>query len=168
MIEEGKAIVAQLNSPSDWAIVGGAAVLGLVLDGAINIIPLPFFSPGVCALTAAGATLSAKRGAEALSARKSLAKRHVTLSREAQRCLSELGSRGESVAVDELSWRLRLDGGNTESLEAIVRDARDSLRDPATSNTSPQSIGIPLTPSISDLDSFSILRDGLLDLGGKF
>lgn len=167
MIEEAKTIIAQLNSPSDWAFVGTAAVLGLVLDGAINIVPLPFFSPGVCALTAAGATLSAKRGTEALSARNSLAKRHVTLSREAERCLVELRSRGETAAVDELSWRLRLDGGNTETLEAIVRDARDSLRDLAPGTASPPPIGIPLTPSTEESLPYNILTDGLFDLGSR-
>lgn len=164
MIEDAKGIIEQLNSPSDWSLVGGAAVLGLVLDGAINIVPLPFFSPGVCAVTAAGIVLSAKRGVEAISARKSLEKRHVALSREAQRCIRELNTRGEEVVVDELNWRLQLDGDDTESLEDIVRDARESLRDSATSAGIGRSLGIPLSSSLSEPEAYDILRDGMFDL----
>jgi hypothetical protein len=128
MIEGAKDIIAQLNSPSDWAVVGGAAVLGFVVDGAINIIPLPFFSPGVCGISAAGIMLSTKRGAEALSNRRAVEERRRILLKEAARCGEELDLRGETAAVEELSWRLKLDGSNTELLESIVREARESLR----------------------------------------
>lgn len=65
MLGDLKDIIKQLNSASDVAVVGTAAIVGFVADAAINIVPLPIFTPGVCGVTAAGVALSAKRGWEA-------------------------------------------------------------------------------------------------------
>jgi hypothetical protein len=65
MFGDLKEIISQLNSKSDWAVVGTAGIVGFVVDAAIDIIPIPIFSPGVCGVTAAGTALSAKRGWEA-------------------------------------------------------------------------------------------------------
>lgn len=65
MLGDAKDLLEKLNSPSDWAIVGAATLTGFVVDAAIDIVPLPIFSPGVCGLTMAGAALTLKRGWEA-------------------------------------------------------------------------------------------------------
>lgn len=52
-------------SPSDWAVFLGAATVGLVVDGAWNIISAPFFTPPICASAAASTAMTFKKGFEA-------------------------------------------------------------------------------------------------------
>jgi hypothetical protein len=66
MIGDLEKLLERLNSKSDWAVVGAAGLFGFVADAAINIVPLPIFSPGTCGLTAAGIALTAKRGWESV------------------------------------------------------------------------------------------------------
>jgi hypothetical protein len=65
MFGEIRELAKQLNTSSDVAVVGGAGLIGFVVDAAINIVPIPIFSPGVCGITAAGGALALKRGWEA-------------------------------------------------------------------------------------------------------
>ena len=133
MIEDASKIIESLNSPSDWAIVLGAATIGFVLDGAINIVPIPFFSPGVCGLSAASAALSLKRSAEAVTETKRLQRRRQVLLAEANRCGKAFAEHGDDQAVRDLTWKLELDGGDVEKLELVVLEARadvDSITNP--------------------------------------
>lgn len=66
MIGDLEKLLERLNSKSDWAVVGAAGLVGFLADAAINIVPLPVFSPGTCGLAAAGIALTAKRGWESL------------------------------------------------------------------------------------------------------
>lgn len=127
MISDAKEIIERLNSPSDWAVVGGAATVGLVADGTVNILPFPFFSPGMCALAAAGAALSIKRGAEASLEQWHLSRRRTKLRREARRCIETLSVASDPVA-DDLKWRLELDGDDMQALEELVREARGAVK----------------------------------------
>jgi len=124
MIDDLGKIVENLNSPSDWAIVMGAATVGFVLDGAINIVPVPFFSPGICGLSAGSAAFSLKRTWDFGKQVKKEARRRHVLFVEARRCADELAKQGDKKGMEELRWNLELDGSDLQKLEGIVRDAR--------------------------------------------
>lgn len=124
MIEEAKAIADRLNSPSDWAVVGLASVAGAAVDGAINILPMPFFSPGVCALLAAGGSLSLKRAAEATLDAKRANNRKRKLLKEGERCLEWLERTGRDAEAEDLRWEIDLVRDNLQELEKLIRDAR--------------------------------------------
>lgn len=128
MIEGAKAIADRLNSPSDWAIVGSAAVTGAAVDGAINLLPMPFFSPGVCALLAAGGALSLKRGAEAFIEGRRANRRHRKLLVEGNRCIDQLAAAGRDQAAEDLHWEIEFARDNPTELESIVREAREDLK----------------------------------------
>jgi hypothetical protein len=128
MINDARAVLDRLNSPSDWALVLGAGTLGLVLDGAINVVPLPFFSPGICALTAASAMLSVKRGLEAAWSEKAKRRKTSILQREASRCAERLRERGDELAADEFEFDVMLAANDDQALELLVRDARYQRR----------------------------------------
>lgn len=127
MISDAKEIIDRLNSASDWAVVGGAATIGLVADGAINILPFPFFTPGMTALAAAGAALSLKRGLEGSVESLRVARRKRILRREIQRCMDALSGSAES-SKEEFEWRLQIDGDDMAALEELARDARELCR----------------------------------------
>jgi len=127
MINDAKAILDRLNSPSDWAVVVGAAVAGLVLDGAINILPMPFFSPGICALVAGSATLSLKRGGEAWMDSRRQSRRTGVLAREAERCLEAYERLGDTTHAEDLRLELELARGDSAAFEKVVRDARSQV-----------------------------------------
>ena len=57
-------------SSSDWAVFLGAATVGLVVDGAWNIISAPFFTPPICASVAASTAMTLKKGFEARAEQK--------------------------------------------------------------------------------------------------
>lgn len=63
MIEVLKQIADQLNTKADWAIVGGAALVGAGVD--LFLFNIGVLSPGECATAAAGSALAAKKGWEA-------------------------------------------------------------------------------------------------------
>lgn len=123
-------VLRSLNSPSDWFVVLGAGVAGLVLDGAANIVPLPFFSPGICAATAAATALSIKRGLEsAEQARRQAAAREFWVG-QANQLIVHLTEQGESKAAADLSLEM---GAATVSdeialLESAVWQARARMR----------------------------------------
>src|SRR5437867_3638839 len=103
MITDANSLLDKLNSPSDWAFVLGAGVVGFVLDGAINIIPIPFFSSGICALTAASATLALKRGAEAAAFDRRKGRRRKILTRQVERYIREFRNDGQEGAAEDLT-----------------------------------------------------------------
>ncbi len=128
VLNDVKELLANLNSKSDWAIVGAAGLLGFVMDAAINIAPLPIFTPGTCGLTAAGAALAAKRGWEA---RQEATKNAQLLSLyyyEADRLLAEFGKESPRVAeIDALRFDLRvaLAASDLPGIRAVIERARD-------------------------------------------
>ena len=124
MIDGAKEIVSSLNSPSDWAVVGTAASLGFILDGAINIVPIPFFSPGMCALAAAGLSLSFKRGVEDYIGRARGRTRYHLLMNEFDRCMADLIAQGKDAQASSYLWECKLAAHDVAAIETIVRSMR--------------------------------------------
>lgn len=127
MIAEAKALADKLNSPSDWAIVGAAATIGAAVDGAINILPIPFFSPGVCALLAASSALSIKRGLESAAGGLQRRRRAGVVAREAAKCQESFEEIGLAEEWDDFKLDLELASDPSEA-EAIIRRARSFAR----------------------------------------
>ena len=121
MIAEAKALADRLNSPSDWSIVLGAATIGGAVDGAINILPIPFFSPGVCALFAASTALSIKRGVEAALLGRSERRKLVILNKEVARCIKQIEDGGEEGEAQDWAWEIELAKSDAVALEALIR-----------------------------------------------
>ncbi|MCA1662117.1 MAG: hypothetical protein LC648_08175 [Novosphingobium sp.] len=129
MIGDLREVLKSLNSASDWAVVGAAAIAGFVTDAAINIVPLPVFSPGVCAVTAAGAALTAKR---ALEARVQSTREEKTLGlyvAEAGRIADLLEARKKLAAAEALRFEIAIAKAQQtpEDLRAALERARAQL-----------------------------------------
>jgi hypothetical protein len=141
MISDAKEVIAQLNSPSDWALIGGAMTAGFILDGAINIVPLPFFSPGVCALAAGSIMLTLKRSVEASQSALRNRGKIGLLEREAVYCIETLRANGDDGKADDLAWDIAMNKGDTAALTAIVTQARIKARTPVPTNGRAQARG---------------------------
>lgn len=130
MLNETKELIRQLNSPADWAVVLGAGTAGLVLDGAINIVPIPFFSPGVCGLTAASSALAAKRGWEAARQSQRESRLVGALQKEARELLRMLelqGDRDSRKAASALRRAVLYKSDSSTELNAAIELAHESL-----------------------------------------
>lgn len=141
MINEAREIIKQLNSPADVAIVGAAALLGFTLDAAINIMPIPIFSPGVCGFTSAGAALTAKKAwdakrlAERLAAdaadREGKHERLLDLAvLEAERVEKALRQNNMTKAADRLNFEVRA-SKITKDHSALLAALREAPETPA-------------------------------------
>ena len=126
MLGDIKDVLANLNSPSDWAIVGAAGLLGFTLDAAINIVPLPIFSPGVCGATAAGAALPAKRGWDADQLRKRNRRLLDLYRQEARHIAEELDARGLTFEARSLLFDAEV--AAAEGDIAAIRSAFEKAR----------------------------------------
>lgn len=118
-------MLSGVNSTLDWAIVLGAGTLGFTLDAAINIVPVPVFSPGVCGLTAMTSALAAKKAVDAAtSARRQKRLAELAL-RKAQELVDQHAAWGDHQTADELMYlleRARIDPAVLVVLdEAILR-----------------------------------------------
>jgi hypothetical protein len=129
MFGELKEILSKLNSASDWAVVGAAAVVGFSFDAAINIVPLPVFSPGVCGATAAGSALSAKRGWEAWRERSRMGQILTAYKKYGDELHKELTGRGLGVEARALLFQIELAEINhdTAALQQALTEARKLL-----------------------------------------
>lgn len=123
-------VFRSLNSPLDWFAVLGAGTLALVLDGAFDIVPLPFFSPGICAVVAAAATLTVKRGVEAREQAQRRAAAKKFWSDQAIEVAERLKQQGDARAADDLMLEIGASsvGGDLSMLESAVRHARLKLK----------------------------------------
>lgn len=140
MIEDFAKIVNNLSSPSDWAVVMGAATAGFILDGAINIVPIPFFSPGICGLSAASAAFSAKRGWDSYRHTRQISTKRNILLTEGQRCIEKLSSRGDELDASDLKWNIEMCGDDIAKLEDLIQDARDRVNRPSAKLTAPVNV----------------------------
>lgn len=121
MIDDIKEVLGSLNSPADWAIVGAAGLAGFVLDAAINIVPLPIFSPGVCGATAAGMALTAKRGFEARQQSQRRARLIALYADEARRIATDLMAGGHMR--EALALQFDIDAAVAEVDLGALKDA---------------------------------------------
>src|SRR5688572_9748109 len=108
MIGDLREVLKSLNSASDWAVVGAAAIAGFVADAAINIVPLPVFSPGVCGVTAAGAALTAKRAWEARVQSNREGQTLALYVAEARRIADLLEARKKLAAAEALRFEIAI------------------------------------------------------------
>jgi len=125
-MDEWAKLLEKLNSPLDWALVLGAATLGLVVDGAINIVPIPFFSPGICGLVAGSATLSAKRGVEAVAGNTRKRRKRTIILNEIDRLCAALNENGYEIAAHNLKIDAELAQDDLSALENVLRSARSN------------------------------------------
>lgn len=124
-----KDLISKLNSPSDWAVVLGAGTLGLVVDGAINIIPIPFFSPGICGAVAASTALTLKRSWEAIALENKQGDSMHFWRQQANELIHAFEASGRIREAEDL--RFEVDAlrasPNLDLLEKAVREARKKL-----------------------------------------
>ena len=97
MLEILKQIAAQLNTKTDWAIVGSAGLAGAGVD--LFLVNIGVLSPGECAAGAAGIALTTKRGWEARRDAVRNGKILTVCMREAKNLSSELDGRGKKGAA---------------------------------------------------------------------
>lgn len=107
MIDIFKQIAAQLNSKSDWAIVGGAALGGAAID--LFLVNIGVLSAGECAAGSAGLALTTKRGWEARRDAKQNQQLLKLYLDRAKMIVNELSSRGENCAAELLTLELAIE-----------------------------------------------------------
>lgn len=129
MLGDLKEIIGQLNSASDVAVVGTAALVGFVADAAINIVPLPVFSPGVCGVTAAGAALSGKRAWEAFRQAQRSRSALISYKIEARRIATRLEDLGKITQAESLLFQITVAEENEDSriLQTAIERAISEL-----------------------------------------
>ena len=129
MVGDFKDALSVLTSRSDWAIVGGAALVGYTLDLAIDIVALPGASPGVCGGIAAGGALVAKRSYETWRDNRKDKQLLVLCQDEAMALVIELEAANHAAAARQLDFEARLAGteGNVASLREAIAKARALL-----------------------------------------
>lgn len=100
-------VLAGVNSPLDWAIVLGAGTVGFTLDAAVNIVPIPIFSPGVCGVTAMTTALTVKKAADAAqSARRQRKLAELAIVR-ASHLVRQLEEQGDTQMANGLTYLVR-------------------------------------------------------------
>ena len=126
MIPSFDDVAKRLDEPLDWVVVGGSALAALVLDGILDLLPGPFFTPLASAFAAAVLGLVVKRGFDArrLAVRRS--KLRSLLTAEIARIAAELTTQGSSDAASDLllDRDLALLNDDLSRLEHVLRDAR--------------------------------------------
>lgn len=132
MLGDLKEILNQLNSKSDWAVVGTAGITGFVVDAVIDIVPIPIFSPGVCGVTAAGLALSAKRGWEAVAQSRRDGDAVDDFRWEAERIARLLEEKGDLATAEWLRFQIKVakhakQKGDPSILQSAIEKAIDKL-----------------------------------------
>lgn len=125
-----KQVMDSLNSPADWAIVLAAGTIGLVVDGAINIIPIPFFSPGICGGIAASTALTIKRSFDAAIQHRRKKRRWSMLDEEASLCLKQLDHLENRIEFEKFRFEQRLLMDDADGIEKLIRKTREDINKP--------------------------------------
>jgi hypothetical protein len=116
-------VLEGVNSPWDWAIAIGAGTLGFSLDAAINIVPFPVFSPGVCGVTAITSSMALKKSFDAAQGAGRRKRLNDLIFRRALDLVDEAKRRGDHPRADYLIYlmeRAKIDPAQIEALDAVV------------------------------------------------